>query len=228
MNIAMSDTPAFEGQKRTRSQFDRQLRRLEQDSLRMGALVENSCLLAHTALFERNLEAATQIDLQDKEIDKFYRQIELDCISLMALESPVSRDLRLLSALMHLVRDLERIGDYAENLGEIAIKLFPHPTPPFMEELQTMSNRCRAMLAMSLVALANFDADMGLQIKTKDDAVDEDYARLFDLLAKQKAIAGSVEPTMLMVLAIHHLERMADHATNVGNRVSYIVTGNRH
>jgi phosphate transport system protein len=202
MNIAMSDTPAFEGQKRTRSQFDRQLRRLEQDSLRMGALVENSCLLAHTALFERNLEAATQIDLQDKEIDKFYRQIELDCISLMALESPVSRDLRLLSALIHLVRDLERIGDYAENLGEIAIKLFPHPTPPFMEELQTMSNRCRAMLAMSLVALANFDADMGLQIKTKDDAVDEDYARLFDLLAKQKAIAGSVEPTMLMVLAV--------------------------
>jgi phosphate transport system protein len=215
-------------QKRTRSQFERQLRRLEQDSLRMGALVENSCLLAHTALFERNLEAAQQIDLQDKEIDGYYRQIELDCISLMALQSPVSRDLRLLSALMHLVRDLERIGDYAENLGEIAIKLFPYPTPPFMEELKIMSNRCRAMLAMSLVSLANFDADMGRLIKKNDDAVDDDYEKLYDLLAGQKAIAGSVEPTMLMVLAIHHLERMADHATNVGQRVSYIVTGNRH
>ncbi|CAN1210777.1 phosphate signaling complex protein PhoU [Tumidithrix helvetica PCC 7403] len=223
----MLDIPP-QGQKRTRSQFERQLRRLEQDALRMGALVENSCLLAHTALFERNLETAIQISAQDKQIDGFYRQIELDCISLMTLQSPVSRDLRLLSALMHLVRDLERIGDYAENLGEIAIKLFSYPTPPFMEELQTMSNRCRAMLAMSLIALANFDSDMGLQIKAKDDAVDDDYAMLFDLLAKQTPIAGSIEPTMLMVLAIHHLERMADHATNVGQRVSYIVTGKRH
>ena len=101
-----------QSQKRTRSEFERQLHRLEQDSLRMGALVENSFLLAHAALFERDLESATRIESQDKQVDQIYRQIEMECISLIALQSPVARDLRLLSALMQLIRDIERIGDY--------------------------------------------------------------------------------------------------------------------
>jgi phosphate transport system protein len=215
-----------QGQKRTRSEFERQLNRLEQDTLRMGALVENSFLLAHAALFERDLESATRIDAQDRQIDQIYRQIEIGCISLIALQAPVARDLRLLSALMQLIRDIERIGDYAENLGDIAIKLFTYPPSPYLSELEVMSNRCRAMLAMSMEALSNLDENIGLQIKEKDDAVDEDYMQIYNLLAAQRLFGGEpMEPVMLMTLAIHHLERMADHATNVGLRVAYIVTG---
>ena len=216
---------SYQSQRRTRSEFERQLHRLEQDTLRMGALVENSCLLAHVALFERDIESATRIDAQDKQVDQIYRQIETDCISLITLQSPVARDIRLLSALMQLIRDIERIGDYAENIGEIAIKLFSYPPSPYLSELQVMSNRCRAMLAMSLEALANLDENIGLQVKAKDDAVDDDYKQIYDLLAAQKLFGEPLEPVMLMVLAIHHLERMADHATNVGIRVAYIVTG---
>ena len=84
--------PSYQSQRRTRSEFERQLHRLEQDSLRMGSLVENSFLLAHAALFERDLEAATRIDPQDKQIDQIYRQIEIDCISLITLQSPVARE----------------------------------------------------------------------------------------------------------------------------------------
>jgi phosphate transport system protein len=208
--------------------FDRQVLHLEQDVLRMGALVENSFWLAHTALFDRDLAAAISIPAQDKRIDKYYRQIEVDCINLIAQQSPVARNLRLLSALMHLVRDLERIGDYAENLGEIAAKLFPYPIPPYMDQLQVMSNRCRAMLAMSLSALSNLDADVGLEIKIKDDAVDSDYETIYALLAQQKNVQGILEPILLLILSIHHLERMADHATNIGQRVGYIVTGKRN
>jgi len=216
---------SYQGQRRTRSEFERQLHRLEQDSLRMGALVENSFFLAHTALFERDLEAATRINAQDRQIDQIYHQIEIDCINLIALQAPVARDLRLLSALMQLIRDIERIGDYAENLGEIAIKLFSYPPLPYLSELQVMSHRSRAMLAMSLESLANLDAKIGLQIKAKDDAVDDDYKQIYDLLAAQRLFGEPMEPVMLMVLAIHHLERMADHAANVGLRVAYIVTG---
>ena len=216
---------SYQSQRRTRSEFERQLHRLEQDTLRMGALVENSCLLANIALFERDIESATRIDAQDKQVDQIYRQIETDCISLITLQSPVARDIRLLSALMQLIRDIERIGDYAENLGEIAIKLFSYSPSPYLAELQVMSNRCRAMLAMSLEALANLDENIGLQVKAKDDAVDDDYKQIYDLLAAQKLFGEPLEPVMLMVLAIHHLERMADHATNVGIRVAYIVTG---
>lgn len=211
----------------TRIQFERQLRRLQRDVLRMGALVENSCWLARKALFERDLDAAQHIAQQDKQIDQFYRQIELDCVNLMALQAPVTQDLRLLSALMQLVRDLERIGDYADDLGEIAMKLFPYPIHPCMDRIQVMSDRCRAMLAMSLAALSDLDAESGLDIKVKDDDVDSDYEELYNLLAHQTDIQGAIEPIVLLVLVIRHLERMADHATNIGKRVAYIVTGQR-
>lgn len=211
----------------TRTQFDRRLRRVQRDVLLMGALVENSCLLACKALFERDLSAAHQIKVQDKQIDRFYKQIELDCVNLLALQAPVSQDLRLLSALMQLVRDLERIGDYADDLGEIAIKLFPYAPHPCVRDVRVMADRCRAMLAMSLAALSDLDAKSGLDMKLKDDAVDEAYDRLYTILAEQRDVKGVVEPIVLLVLVIRHLERMADHATNIGKRVAYIVTGQR-
>lgn len=221
MNLS-SGTPSS-----TRSQFERQIRRIQRDVLRMGALVENSSLLACRALFERDLAAAQQIAIQDKQIDQFYRQIELDCVNLMALQAPVSRDLRLLSAMMQLVRDLERIGDYAEDLGEIAVKLFSYPSHTCMGRVQIMADRCRAMLAMSLAALSDLDAESGLEMKLKDDTVDEDYEELYKVLAYQTNVQGVIEPIVLLVLVIRHLERMADHATNIGRRVAYIVTGQR-
>jgi phosphate transport system protein len=211
----------------TRTQFERQIKRLQRDVLRMGALVENSFWLARQALFERDLEAPAQITAQEKQIDHLYRKIEQDCVTLIALQSPVAQDLRLLSALMQLVRDLERIGDYAEDLGEIALQLFSYPTPSYMNQIKLMCDRCRAMLALSLAALSDLDADSGLAVKVRDDAVDLDYKTLYQLLAQQRDIQGIVEPIVLLVLIIRYLERMADHATNIGKRVAYIVTGKR-
>lgn len=214
--------------KPTRLEFERQLRRLQRDVLRMGALVEQSCVLARQALFERSLESANQLAHHDKQIDQFYKAIELNCINLLALQSPVTQDLRFLSAIMQLVRDLERIGDYAEDLGEIAIKLFPYAVHPCMDQVEAMLDRCRAMLAMALVALSNLDAESGLEMKLKDDAVDTDYETLYNLLVSPAGNAGeSIEPVVLLVLVIRHLERIADHATNIGKRVAYIVTGQR-
>lgn len=210
-----------------RVNFERQIRRIQRDVLRMGALVENSFWLARQALFERDLDAPKQISVQDKQIDQLYRQIEQDCVTLIALQSPVAQDLRLLSALMQLVRDLERIGDYAEDLGEIAMRLFPYPPSPHMEQAKQMCDRCRAMLAMSLMALSDLDAKSGLEVKMRDDAVDLDYETLYNSLAHQTDVPGVVEPIVLMVLLSRHLERMADHATNIGKRVAYVVTGHR-
>ncbi len=211
----------------TRTHFERQLKKVQQDVLRMGALVENSCWLAQQALFGNDLEAAGQIKLQDKKIDQFYRQIEFDCINLIALQAPVAQDLRLVSAVMQLVRDLERIGDYAKDLGEIAVRLRPYPVHPAMPRVQEMADRCRTMLSHALAALSDLDAEIGLHIKVEDDAVDDDYEALYRTFADQPAQSGSIEPVLLLVLVIRHLERMADHATNIGQRVAYIVTGQR-
>ncbi|MGF1513336.1 MAG: phosphate signaling complex protein PhoU [Elainellaceae cyanobacterium] len=213
--------------KPTRLEFDRQIRRIQRDVLRMGALVERSFWLACEALFERNLAAADQIKVQEEYIDGFYRQIEVDCVNLMGLQSPINQDLRLLSAIMQLVRDLERIGDYADDLGEISVKLLPYTPHCSLAQIQVMANRCRAMLAMSLAALSDLDAESGLELKVEDDRVDAEYEALYSELATQRDISGTVEPTILLVLVIRHLERMADHATNIGRRVAYAVTGQR-
>ncbi|MEO0490076.1 MAG: phosphate signaling complex protein PhoU [Cyanobacteria bacterium P01_A01_bin.123] len=210
-----------------RTHFDRQLLRLQRDILRMGALVEGSCLLARDALFDRDLEASEKLVVHDKQVDYFYRQIELDCVNVLTLQAPVTQDLRQVSAFMQMVRDLERIGDYSKDIGEVAIKLFPYPVDPCMDRIRVMLDRCRSMVAMSLVALSNLDADVGLIIKEKDDAVDQDYEDLYNWLAHQRDVQGTVEPIVLMVLVIRYLERIADHATNVGRRVAFIVTGER-
>jgi phosphate transport system protein len=193
----------------------------------MGALVEHSFRLSHEALFARNLAAAEEIPLLDKKIDQFYRQIELDCAALLTLQSPVAKDLRLLSAFMQLVRDLERIGDYAKDLAEIAIKLFPYPPHACVPEIEVMSHHAQAMLAASLVALGDLDAEAGRAVKRLDDTVDTAYKTLYQTLAAQRDVKGVVEPMLLLALIIRHLERMADHATNIGQRVAYIVTGQR-
>lgn len=221
MNLTVSESNP------EKTHFERRIRRLQQDILRMGALVENSFRLSHQALFTRNLSAAEQLPLRDQQIDQFYRQIELECAALLTLQSPVARDLRLLSTFMQLVRDLERIGDYAEDLAEIAIKLFPYPNHACIPQIEVMSRQAQAMLATSLIALADLDADTGYSVQQLDDTVDTAYHQLYHTLATERDIVGVVEPILLLVLVIRHLERMADHATNIGLRVAYIVTGKR-
>jgi phosphate transport system protein len=211
-----------------RPQLARAIRRLEQDVLRMGALVEQSFRLSHQALFARNLTAAEELPRLDKKIDRFYKQIESECTAIMTVQAPTAQDLRCLSAFMQLVRDLERIGDYAKDLAEIAIKLFPYPSHESLPEIALMSHHAQAMLATSLVALADLDAASGLSVKQLDDTVDSAYEHLYQTLAHQRDISGVVEPILLLALAIRCLERMADHATNIGQRVAYIVTGQRH
>lgn len=208
-------------------QLARAIRRLERDVLRMGALVEQPFRLSHQALFSRDLKAAEELPRLDKKIDRFYRQIESDCTSIMTLQAPTAQDLRCLSAFMQLVRDLERIGDYAKDLAQIAVKIFPYPPHPSLPEIAVMAHHAQAMLATSLVALADLDEAGGRSIKHLDDAVDNAYDHLYQTLSQQRDVQGVVEPIILLALAIRCLERMADHATNIGQRVAYIVTGQR-
>lgn len=218
----------FRANNSDRTHFERSLLRVQQDVLRMGTLVEESFRLSHQCLFERNLDAAQQIIPLDKRIDHYYRQIESDCATLMTLQAPVAQDLRLLSAFMQLVRDLERIGDYAQDITEIAVKLVKYPPHSCLSQIEAMSEHAQLMLATSLVALADLDYSAGEKVKKLDDTVDEAYDNLYQILANQSDIPGVVEPWLLLGLTIRYLERMADHATNIAQRVSYIVTGVRN
>ncbi len=207
--------------------FQKCLRRLKQDVLRMGALVEDSFRLSHQCLFAGKLELAQEFQSREKRIDQYYRQIEEECATILTLQAPVAKELRILSAYMQLVRDLERIGDYAQNLTEMAVKLFNYPPHPCMKEIEEMSDFAQGMLRKSLKALGELDGTAGETIKHLDDEVDNAYTKIYQTLAQQRNIQGAVEPILLLALAIRDLERMADHATNIAQRVSYIVNGHR-
>ncbi|MEN9870155.1 MAG: hypothetical protein RLZZ171_1143 [Cyanobacteriota bacterium] len=210
------------------NQLQRSLRKVQQEVLRMGTLVEQSFRLSHQALFEGDLDAIPKLLVLEKQIDIYYRQIESDCATLMTLQAPVAQDLRMLSASMQLVRDLERIGDYAQDLSEMAIKLVRYPPAAILPEIAQMSEHAQLMLATSLVALADLDQSAGARVKEYDDIVDDAYDHIYNAIAMQKNFPGVVEPVLLLALIIRHLERMADHATNISQRVTYMVTGKRN
>ena len=207
--------------------LQKHINQVAQDIFRMGALVEKSFRYCHDALFKRQIEIVPTIINQDREIDKYYKQIELDCAKILTLQSPVAQDVRILSGFMQLVRDLERIGDYAKDLGDIATKLIVYPVHPCMKDIASMSGYTQLMLAKSMVALSELDGNAARKIKLLDDVVDDFYQNLYQALACQTNIEGAVEPILLLTLVIRHLERMADHSTNIAQRVAYIVTGFR-
>ena len=210
------------------TQLQKRTSEVAQDVLRMGALVEESFRYSHQALVNGQLDAVEIINSGEREIDRYYKHIEMKCASILTLQSPVAQDLRILSAFMQLVRDLERIGDYAQDLGEIALKLALYPSHPCMPEIGIMSKQAQMMLAQAMIALTELDSEAGERIKQLDDTVDYAYEKLYKTLAYQKDIKGFAEPIILLSLAIRHLERMADHATNRAQRVSYIVKGERN
>ena len=210
------------------TQLQKHTSEVAQDVLRMGALVEESFRYSHQALVLGNLETVQLINTAEQKIDRYYKNIEMKCASILTLQSPVAQDLRILSAFMQLVRDLERIGDYAQDLGEIALKLTLYNPHPCMPQVAVMSKQAQMMLAQAMMALTELDAEAGERIKQLDDTVDYAYEKLYKTLAYQKDIKGFAEPIILLSLAIKYLERMADHATNIAQRVSYIVTGERN
>ena len=224
----MTLAPKASGLETNNNKLERSLRRVQQEVLRMGTLVEQSFRLSHQCLFEQHVEATQKILVLEKHIDQYYRQIEAECTMLMTLQAPVAQDSRLLSAIMQLVRDLERIGDCAEDMAEMAIKLMKYPVPEILSEIAIMSEHAQLMLATSLVALADLDSSAGARVKEYDDIVDDAYDRIYNAIAFQKDVPGVVEPILLLGLIIRHLERMADHATNISQRVTYIVTGKRN
>ncbi len=200
---------------------------LQQDTLCMGALVETSVAQCIQALDERNLTLAEHVIAQDQRIDRLYRKLEQDCLNILAFHTPMARDLRHIGTILQLIRDLERIGDYAGDICAVIPPLICYPPLPQMSHVHVMACRCQEMVMHSLTALTDLDAQTGRHLVIEDDAVDADYDTLYRALAAHPMEQGPMEPFLLLLLVIRYLERMADHATNIGLRVAFIVTGER-
>jgi phosphate transport system protein len=208
-----------------RDSFHKELDRLDQDVVRMGALVERAIDEAITALAECDAERARRVQEGDDEIDALFLDIEKRAFALLAKQQPVAGDLRLIMAVVLTVNDLERSGDLAYNVASMVrndltiVKL--KPVAGLVYELGHSAQR---LLARSIDAWAKKDLKLAAEMEDLDDEIDDLYAKLLtELFDLSKEVAFEV--AMNMVLVGRYFERIADHGVNIGERIRYYVTG---
>ena len=211
---------------RVRSGLDRQLRMLQDDVLTMGGMVEKSIARAIDALERRDLEASQQVIAEDDLIDSRRFEIEEKCIDLIATQQPMAGDLRILISILHISVELERMGDYAEGIAKINLMMGDEPLLKPLIDIPLMAEKASRMLHRSLESLVNRDTLTALQVCNDDDEVDELYDRVYrDLLDYMINDPNTIQRATYLLWVAHDLERIADRATNVAERVVYLVTG---
>lgn len=206
--------------------FESELNELRQKLLTLGGLVEQAIGLSVRAWAERNNALASRVIDEDRRVNLLEVEIDEICLRLLALRQPAASDLRFITLALKIVTDLERIGDLAVNVAEIAAKLNDGKPLDGSWDLPQMARIAEAMLKESLDSFVARDADRARAVVAKDNDVDELYHTIFRSLIKQMTQQPeiSAQATSLLFIA-KHLERIADHATNVAEMVIFFVEG---
>ena len=206
--------------------FDRELEKLKKRILSLGAMVEERVYLAIKAIESRDSDLAARIIRSDYEIDETEVEVEEECLKILALYQPVAIDLRFIVAVIKINNDLERIGDEAVNIAERIQSIAKRSTFSFHFDYTEMAEIAAAMLKQSLDALVNMDIDTAFRVITMDDEVDDIQGNAYSQI-KQAMRERPEEMTYLINLYLisRHLERIADHATNISEEVVYLIEG---
>lgn len=209
-----------------RVDFDRHLRELQDDLLVLGSMVEKAIAKAVNALKNRDLEASQQVVHDDDLIDQKRFQLEEQCIELIATQQPIAQDLRTLIAVLFIAQELERMGDYAEGIGKISLMMGNDPPLKPLIDIPRMADRAGDMLRRSLDALVTRDVAMATDVCADDDEVDALYDQVYrELLMFMIQDPKTIQRATLLLWVAHDLERIADRATNIAERVIFLVTG---
>jgi phosphate transport system protein len=209
-----------------RTTYHKKLRQIQDDILAMGSMVEKAITNSVEALKDRNLEMAHQIIAEDKKVNRKRFEIEEKCIQLIATQQPMASDLRNIICILNIVTELERIGDYAEGIAKIVIMIGDEPPLKPLIDIPRMAEKVVDMLHRSLDALINHSADAAKQIATEDDEVDNLYDQVFrELLTFMIEDPKTITRATRLIWVAHNLERSADRATNICERVVFFVTG---
>ncbi|MGI6081356.1 MAG: phosphate signaling complex protein PhoU [Limnochordia bacterium] len=207
-----------------------QLESINDAILRMGTLVEEAIRDADRALSEQDLELAKSVVEGDKVIDDLERRIEGDCIRILALHHPLASDLRTVTTALKAITDLERMADHATAIALIALRIGANPLIKPLVDIPRMSTLARQMVHESLDAFVSRDTALAEKVRGEDDLIDKLYSELHDELLGliiQGTDAANAQQALNLLFVAQHLERIADHATNIAERVIYLVTGER-
>ncbi len=206
--------------------LQRDLDSLQKDMLALAGLVEGAVHKSILALQTRDAELAREVIDGDGRIDNEENHIDEECLKILALHQPVAVDLRLIAAAMLINVDLERIGDLAEEIAERAIHLAEPPLLPIPERLQRMTDLTTMMLRQALDAYVNLNKSQAQAVMRMDDEVDRYNTEIIhETVDQMKQSPELIEAGLSMFSAVRHLERIADHATNIAEDVIYLIDG---
>lgn len=204
--------------------FEYELDQLRTMLIRMGSLVEEQIDFGVRAILESDRSLAQIVMERDKKVDQYDNEIDKQCMRIFALTQPVAIDLRLLMAALKINNELERIGDIAVNLAERVLPLLPHANFVKDTSLDAMANGARAMVKDAIDSFVNNDPALAKKVLESDDAIDELDRKTFNLmLKKMKESSEFIEPAAHMMIISRHVERLADHATNIAEDVIFLV-----
>ncbi|VBB42785.1 Phosphate-specific transport system accessory protein PhoU homolog [uncultured Desulfatiglans sp.] len=206
--------------------FQRELAHLKKRILTLGALVEDRVRMAIQAIETRDGELAREIIKADREVDEIEVEVEEECLKILALHQPVAVDLRFITAVIKINNDLERIGDEAVNIAERVVNIAKRPPLNVPFDYSRMTEKAESMVKSSLDALVNMDVDLAYKVCLMDDEVDEMNRRIYDKVKDTIMLhPDRVAYLINMLLVARHLERIADHATNIAEEVIYMIEG---
>jgi len=209
-----------------RADFDLHLSKLQDDLLLLGSMVEKSITKALDGLKQRNPRIAEEVIKNDDLIDSKSFELEDKCIDLIARQQPLARDLRFIVTVLHLSVELERMGDYAEGISKISLAMGDQPPLKPLIDIPLMANKATEMVNHSLNALVERDSVLATRVCNDDDAVDELYDKVYqELLTYMIRDPEAIQRATYLLWVAHDLERIADRATNIAERVIFLVTG---
>lgn len=213
-----------------RKKFDQELEAVKDNLAKMGLLCERGIEMAIEYIEKPDQKLETSIAETEQKIDDMERQIENQCLKLFMREQPVASDLRAVSAAMRMISDLERIGDHAEDIAEVAKYLNEDGSPAgSMNELREMSRAASAMVRNAVEAYAKKDLDLANQVAASDDVVDSYFEKIKRDIATQ--ISENVESAqhgLDSLMVAKYLERIGDHSVNLAEWVRFMITGNKY
>lgn len=212
----------------TRSLLDQELNDLRDNLLRLGSMVESAIDRSVGALKKQDTAAAQQIIADDRAINDLRHQIEEACIATIATQQPMASDLRTIIAVTHIAVELERMGDHAAGIAVIVNRIGSEPLLKPLIDIPRMAQIDRDMLRAALDAFIEGDVERAKAAGARDEEVDQLYDQVFrELLSYMLEDPRNIRQATFLLWAGHLLERIGDRATNIGERVIYMATGQR-
>ncbi len=209
---------------RQRSLLDKELNDLRDNLLRLSSMVDTAIERAMLALDGREVALAEQVIAEDNEVNRLRYEIEESALRVLATQQPMAGDLRCVVAAIHLAVELERIGDHATGIARLVTRMEGEAEIDTLHKLPKMAKRARQMVQIGITAYVNRDADAARAMIRRDDKIDKQYGKLFRETLEEMRDDDYIRRATYLLWVGHNLERIGDRATNIAERVIFMVT----